>query len=750
MTNNKKKIRSLDPQLARESELYENPIPSRELILQVMEEHGVPVKKLELIKILQIQENEIIFFEKRIRAMERQGQILINRKDVLCISKKINLSAGRVMGHPDGYGFLIPDDETMDDVFLSPREMTQVFNKDRVMVQVTGQDRKGKLEGKIVEVLERVNKVLVGRVTQGQGVTVVAAEDKRISQDILIPYDLDLNAKTGDIVEVEITTQPSFKSKPMGKVINILGNYSDSGIEIEIALRKHDLPYKFKKEVIQEAETFNQKVNEKDFKGRVDLRNLPLVTIDGETARDFDDAVYAEPKSKGWRLVVAIADVSNYVKEGTQLNESAFERGNSVYFPRRVIPMLPEALSNGLCSLNPNVDRLCMVCDMSFDLKGDLTDYKFYPSVMNSKARLTYTIVDKILNHNDQALKEEHKNSYEDLINLQNLFKLLSNKREERGAIDFDSTETSIIFNDKGKIDYIKPIYRNEAHRIIEECMLSANVCAANYLLDNPGDGIYRNHETPSEEKLTNLRDFLLDFGLNLGGGSEPTVKDYGEILKKIANRPDSHLLQTVLLRSMQQATYSNKNRGHFGLAYSAYTHFTSPIRRYPDLMVHRAIKSHLSGKPSSIKNIEAMALHCSTTERTADDATRDVESWLKCYFMQDKVGQSFWGTVAGVTGFGLFIELDDIYIEGLLHVTELGNDYFTFDKARHAMVGEKTNLTYRLGDRLEIKVIRVDLDSIKIDLALLGSLKKPSKKFKKSFIRSEKTNKKNKRRKRK
>ncbi|MBT4759906.1 MAG: ribonuclease R, partial [Nitrosomonadales bacterium] len=614
MTNNKKKIRSLDPQLARESELYENPIPSRELILQVMEEHGVPVKKLELIKILQIQENEIIFFEKRIRAMERQGQILINRKDVLCISKKINLSAGRVMGHPDGYGFLIPDDETMDDVFLSPREMTQVFNKDRVMVQVTGQDRKGKLEGKIVEVLERVNKVLVGRVTQGQGVTIVAAEDKRISQDILIPYDLDLNAKTGDIVEVEITTQPSFKSKPMGKVINILGNYSDSGIEIEIALRKHDLPYKFKKEVIQEAETFNQKVNEKDFKGRVDLRNLPLVTIDGETARDFDDAVYAEPKSKGWRLVVAIADVSNYVKEGTQLNESAFERGNSVYFPRRVIPMLPEALSNGLCSLNPNVDRLCMVCDMSFDLKGDLTDYKFYPSVMNSKARLTYTIVDKILNHNDQALKEEHKNSYEDLINLQNLFKLLSNKREERGAIDFDSTETSIIFNDKGKIDYIKPIYRNEAHRIIEECMLSANVCAANYLLDNPGDGIYRNHETPSEEKLTNLRDFLLDFGLTLGGGSEPTVKDYGEILKKIANRPDSHLLQTVLLRSMQQATYSNKNRGHFGLAYSAYTHFTSPIRRYPDLMVHRAIKSHLSGKPSSIKNIEAMALHCSTT----------------------------------------------------------------------------------------------------------------------------------------
>lgn len=744
---NKKQTRRSDPQSVRESELYENPIPSRELILQVMEEHGVPVKKLDLIKILEIQDDEIIFFEKRIRAMERQGQVLINRKDVLCIAKKINLSSGRVMGHPDGYGFLIPDDEEMDDVFLSPREMSQVFNKDRVMVQVTGQDRRGRLEGKIVEVLERVNKVLVGRVIQGQGVTVVSAEDKRISQDILIPYDLDLNAKTGDIVEVEITTQPSFRSKPMGKVINILGNYSDSGIEIEIALRKHNLPYEFTKEVIDEAESFDQKVNEKDFKGRVDIRDLPLVTIDGETARDFDDAVYAEQKKDSWRLVVAIADVSNYVRETSELNEAAVERGNSVYFPRRVIPMLPEALSNGLCSLNPNVDRLCMVCDMTFDLKGDITNYKFYPSVMNSKARLTYTIVDKMLNHDDQALKKEYQKSYEDLVNLQSLFKLLIKKREKRGAIDFDSTETSIVFNDNGKIDHIKPIYRNEAHRIIEECMLSANVCAANYLLDNTGDGIYRNHEIPSEEKLTNLRDFLLDFGLTLGGGSEPTVKDYGEILKKIANRPDSHLLQTVLLRSMRQAAYSNKNLGHFGLAYSAYTHFTSPIRRYPDLMVHRAIKSQLNGKAPSIKNIEATVLHCSTTERTADEATRDVESWLKCYFMQDKVGQSFWATVAGVTGFGLFMELDDIYIEGLLHVTELGNDYFTFDKARHSMVGEKTNLTYRLGDRIEVKVIRVDLDSIKIDLALVGSLKKPSKKFKKSFIKSEKINKKNKRR---
>ncbi len=361
----------------------------------------------------------------------------------------------------------------------------------------------------MLKFLERVNKVLVGRVVQGQGVTVVSAEEKRISQDILIPYNLDLNAKTGDIVEVEITTQPSFKSKPMGKVINILGNYSDSGIEIEIALRKHNLPYEFKSEVIDQAESFDQKVKAKDFKGRIDIRNLPLVTIDGETARDFDDAVYVEQKQDSWRLLVAIADVSNYVKENSELDKSAIERGNSVYFPRRVIPMLPEALSNGLCSLNQNVDRLCMVCDMVFDQNGDIKSYKFYPSVMNSKARLTYTIVDRILNHNDESLKKEYKALSNDLVNLQNLFKLLAKKREKRGAIDFDSTETSIIFNDNGKIDHIKPIYRNEAHRIIEEFMLSANVCAANYLLEKPGDGIYRNHETPSEEKLANLRNFF-------------------------------------------------------------------------------------------------------------------------------------------------------------------------------------------------------------------------------------------------
>jgi ribonuclease R len=743
MSKKKNKIRDNDPEFEREINLYENPIPSRELILQVMSEHGIPIKKNELLEILEIKEDEISIIEKRLRAMVRQGQILINRKNVICIADKLNLIAGKVLGHPDGFGFLIPEDKTQKDIFLTPREMSQVFNNDRVMVQVTGQDRKGKMEGKIVEVLERVNAVLVGRVVQSQGVTIVAAEDKRICQDILIPYESDMKAKVGQIVEVEITTQPSFKSKPMGKVISILGDYKDSGIEIEIALRKHSLPYDFNNSVLEEANSFSPEVKDSDFNGRKDLRDLPLVTIDGETAKDFDDAVYAENNGENWRLIVAIADVSSYVKPSSELDLSAAERGNSVYFPRRVIPMLPEALSNGLCSLKPNVDRLCMVCDMVISKKGKVLSSEFYPSVMNSKARLTYTIVDKILNHDDKNLQKEYSYILSDIENLQKLYRVMLEERNKRGALEFDSTETAIVFNDQGKIDFIKPIFRNEAHRIIEECMLAANVCAAKFLLDEDIDSLFRNHECPSEEKLENLRNFLAEFGLSLQGGNKPTSKNYRDIVEKVSSRPDAHLLQTVLLRSMQQAVYSNKNLGHFGLAYDAYTHFTSPIRRYPDLIVHRAIKAKLLNKSFKFKDITKIAEHCSGTERTADEATRDVESWLKCYFMQDKVGQIFEGTVAGVTGFGLFIELDEVYIEGLLHVTELGNDYFTYDKSKHAMIGERTSLSYRLGDRLKVKVVRVDLETIKIDFALEGAEFKPkiikSKRKKSNHIKRDK-----------
>lgn len=713
-----KSIRLEDPQKEREAIFYEKPLPSRELILKVMADQGVPLSITKLNQLLEIADDEFEAFNKRIHAMERQGQIMRNRKDDFCIAEKLNLIPGRIQGHPDGFGFLIPD-QGGDDIFLSSREMMQVLHNDRVMVQTIGQDRKGRPEGKVIEILERKNETLVGRVVQGQGVTIVAAEDKRINQDFLIPYHFDMGAKPGQIVVIEITSQPSFKSRPMGKVIQILGNYADSGMEIEIALRKHQLPYHFSEETILIAESFSKKVSEKDFKGRIDLRDLPLITIDGETARDFDDAVYAESVGKNWRLVVAIADVSFYVQPDNVLDKEAFERGNSVYFPRRVIPMLPEALSNGLCSLNPHVDRMCMVCDMLIDQHGKVTSYKFYPSVMESKARMTYTDVSNLLKESSPELIEKYKSIIPHIKNLESVYRILTKQRHARGAIEFDSSETIMIFNDQGKIDRIEPVIRNEAHRLIEECMLAANVCAANFLIEYEHPALYRVHEGPTAERLENLQIFLAEFGFMLGGGDKPSIKDYATLIEKIKGRPDEHLLQTVLLRSMQQAVYSPDNMGHFGLAYEAYAHFTSPIRRYPDLLIHRAIKATLDKKKMPVSNWHVLGQHCSMTERRADDATRDVSSWLKCYYMQDKIGEIYEGTVAGVTSFGLFVSIDDIYIEGLLHVTELGNDYFTYDKARHAMVGERSHVIYRLGDRLKVKLVRVDLELSKIDFSL-------------------------------
>jgi len=682
MSKKNKSIRQDDPQKEREAMFYEKPLPSRELILKIMADQGVPLS-------------------------------ISN-----CISEKLNLIPGRIQGHADGFGFLIPD-QGGDDIFLSSREMMQVLHNDRVMVQTIGQDRKGRPEGKVIEILERKNETLVGRVVQGQGVTIVAAEDKRINQDFLIPYHLDMGAKPGQIVVIEITAQPSFKSRPMGKVIQILGNYADSGMEIEIALRKHQLPYNFSEETVRIAESFSKKVSENDFKGRVDLRDLPLITIDGETARDFDDAVYAESVDKNWRLVVAIADVSFYVQPDNALDKEAFDRGNSVYFPRRVIPMLPEALSNGLCSLNPHVDRLCMICDMLIDQHGKVLSYKFYPSVMESKARMTYTDVSALLKETSPELTEKYKSIIPHIKNLESVYRILTKQRHIRGAIEFDSSETIMIFNDQGKIDRIEPVIRNEAHRLIEECMLAANVCAANFLIEQEHPALYRIHEGPTEERLENLQIFLAEFGFMLTGGDKPSIKDYAALIEKIKGRPDEHLLQTVLLRSMQQAVYSPDNIGHFGLAYEAYAHFTSPIRRYPDLLIHRAIKATLEKKKMPASNWHVLGQHCSMTERRADDATRDVSAWLKCYYMQDKIGEIYEGTVAGVTSFGLFVSIDDIYIEGLLHVTELGNDYFTYDKARHAMVGERSHVIYRLGDRLKVKLVRVDLELSKIDFSL-------------------------------
>jgi ribonuclease R len=721
--SNKNK-RSSDPHAEREASRYETPLPSRELILSTMSDQGIPLSVEQLYLLLDISDAERDIFNKRLNAMEREGQIIKNRKGALCIADKLDLIAGVIQGHPDGFGFLIPDDKTKlngEDLFLSPKEMSQVMHGDRAMVRMSGLDRRGRPEGKLVEVLERRTQKLVGRVIRSSGVTIVAAEDKRINKDILIPYHLDMDAKSGQVVMIELTEQPSAHAQPMGKVIEILGNYADSGMEIEIALRKHNLPYEFSAEAVKLAESYPKLVQAADYKNRIDCREIPLITIDGETARDFDDAVYAEPQGKGWRLVVAIADVSFYVKPGDVLDKGAFDRGNSVYFPRRVIPMLPEALSNGLCSLNADVERLCMICDMQVDGAGIVKQYKFYPSVMRSKARMTYTQVYEILQNPEGELAKEYEWLMPHLQHLYNVYQLMLTQREKRGAIEFESSETVMMFNEHGKIDMIVPSTRNEAHKLIEECMLAANVCAADFLNDHEHPALYRIHEGPTPEKLELLRTFMSEFGFGVGGGDSPHAKDYGKLLVKIKERPDAHLLQTVLLRSMQQAVYSPDNVGHFGLAYEAYAHFTSPIRRYPDLLIHRAIKAVLNGDKYKAGDWNELGIHCSMTERRADDATRDVTNWLKCFYMQDKIGDVFEGTVAGVTSFGLFVALDDVYVEGLLHVTELGNDYFHYDKARHEMAGERTGVRYRLGDRLTIKVVRVDLETTKIDFTLMN-----------------------------
>lgn len=712
-------LRGADPFLERERARYDEPLPSREYILQILTERGVPVSEEELAQSLGIAESERTAFSRRLRAMEREGEIMRNRRDAICVVDKLDLVRGRIHGHPDGYGFLIRDNGGPD-LFLEHKEMVKALHGDRVVARQSGVDRRGRPEGKIVEVLEHAHKQLVGRLYIEHGVLFVVAEDKRISQDFMVPPDETRGAKPGQVVAVEVIAQPGRHGQPVARVSEVLGNYADPGMEIEIALRKHELPYVFPQEVERLCAKLPDAVTEKDGRGRVDLRDLPLVTIDGETAKDFDDAVYCVPaEAGGFRLIVAIADVSHYVRHGDALDMEALNRGNSVYFPRRVIPMLPEKLSNGLCSLNPAVERLCMACDMQIDAHGDILSYRFYPALMRSNARLTYTLVSQVLDEPRGASARGQRALVPHLQNLHRLYKLLAKARERRGAIDFETIETVMIFDDQGKIERIVPVRRNDAHRVIEECMLAANVCASDFLRENDHPMLYRIHEGPTPEKLLALRDFLKGFGLNLTGGDEPQAPDYAKLLTRVKDRPDAQLLQTVMLRSLQQAVYSPDNVGHFGLAYESYTHFTSPIRRYPDLLVHRAINAVLARKRYEPGNWHELGAHCSMTERRADEATRDVSAWLKCYYMQDKVGESFDGSISGVTAFGVFVALDDVYVEGLVHISDLGRDYFHFDAGKHQLMGERTKQRYRLGDRVRVKVARVSVDTSKIDFVL-------------------------------
>ncbi|HHF6275312.1 TPA: ribonuclease R [Haemophilus influenzae] len=738
MTKKRKNLISQDPHYKRELEKYGNPIPSREFILSVIRDNNAPMNRDEILTALSIRnEDQIEAMRRRLRAMENDGQLVFTKRKRYALPEKLDLFKGTVIGHREGFGFLQVDGKK-DDLFIPNHQMQRVMHGDFVLAQPAGLDRRSRREVRIVRVLESRKKQIVGRFFLENGFSYVVPDDSRIGRDILVPNEHRNGARMGQVVVVELQERSASFNQPIGVITEILGDNMAKGMEVEIALRNHDIPHKFPSAVEKYVKKFTEEVPEEAKKGRVDLRNLPLVTIDGEDARDFDDAVYCEKHGKGWKLWVAIADVSYYVRLRSALDVEAHNRGNSVYFPNRVVPMLPEILSNGLCSLNPQVDRLCMVCEMQISAKGKLTDYRFYEAVMNSHARLTYTKVAKML-EGDEELRARYSTLVPHLEDLYKLYQALLGVRHQRGAIDFETIETKFIFNAMGRIERIEPVVRNDAHKIIEECMILANIAAANFMEKHKEPALYRIHATPSEEKLTSFRTFLSEFGLTLEGGLKPTTKDYAALLEKVKERPDHELIQTMLLRSLSQAVYHADNIGHFGLALEEYAHFTSPIRRYPDLTLHRGIKYLLAkeqgakrkttdtgGYHYSFDEMDLLGNHCSMTERRADDATREVADWLKCEYMQDHVGSEFSGVISSVTGFGLFVRLDDLFIDGLVHISTLENDYYQFDAAKQRLIGENSGMQYRLGDKVRIKVEAVHLENKMVDFSLIGSERKP------------------------
>ena len=735
-----------DPNAELEAEKYENPVASREALLMLLEQADKPLTHEEVVAELgESDEDRIEALRRRLIAMCRDGQLLSNRRNQFMPLKKANLKKGMVSGHRDGFGFVLQDDG--DDIYLSNRQMRKVFHGDKVAVQVLGLDRRGRPEGKILEVLERNTTQVVGRYFEESGVGTVHPDNKRIPLEVLVPPEGRNNAQHGQFVVVNITRQPTGAGLPMGEITEVLGEHLAPGMEIDVAIRSHNIPHEWPEEVAAEAAAMPDEVAEADKNLRIDLRHLPFVTIDGEDARDFDDAVYCERNKTtgGWRLWVAIADVSHYVQVNAPLDKEAHQRGNSVYFPGFVVPMLPEKLSNGLCSLNPHVDRLVMVCEMTISKAGRVSGYRFQEGIIHSHARLTYNKVWDMINPDgDAEIQSQRREHYADVVphvdELYSLYKVLRGQREARGAMDFDTVETRIVFDSERKIQEIVPTTRNHAHMLIEECMLAANVCSADFFSRYDIPALYRVHKGPTAEKLENLGAFLSEMGLTMPHGKDPAPKDYQTLLSQIGNRPDAHLIQTVMLRSLSQAVYSPENEGHFGLAFKAYTHFTSPIRRYPDLLVHRGIRSvirsdrecahvrradgYLPLKKSTIypydmASMVVMGEHCSMTERRADDATRDVTDFLKCEYIRDKVGEEYEGIISAVTAFGMFVELKDVYVEGLVHVSTLQNDYYAYDQVKHRLVGERTRRSFRLGDHIWVKVVGVNLEDRKVDFEL-------------------------------
>ena len=741
-----------DPNYAKELAKYDNPIPSRDFILQVIRKQNSPMSKEEIFKTLAIvNEEQQEAMRRRLRAMENDGQLVFTKRKCYALPEKLDLLKGMVIGHREGFGFLQVEGKK-EDFFIPNVQMQKVMHGDYVLAQPNGFDRKGRPEVRIVRVLEANKKQIVGRFFLEQGIGYVVPDDSRITRDILIPDNARLGARMGQVVVVELHPRTAPFFQPIGKITEVLGDNMAKGMEVEIAIRKHDIPHSFPSAVEKQLKKWAENVPEEAKRSRVDLRDLPLVTIDGEDARDFDDAVFCQKQGKGWKLWVAIADVSYYVRPKSALDTEAYNRGNSVYFPNRVVPMLPEKLSNGLCSLNPQVDRLCMVCEITLSAKGKMTDYQFYEAVMNSHARLTYNKVAKIL-EKDTALCERYASLVPHLQDLHDMYQALVKARQQRGAIEFETIESKFIFNALGRIERIEPVVRNDAHKIIEECMILANIASANFMAKHQEPALYRIHAVPSEEKLTAFRSFLAECGLSLSGGNKPTPTDYAQLLEQIKPRPDHELIQTMLLRSMSQAVYSADNIGHFGLALEEYAHFTSPIRRYPDLTLHRSIKYLLAKKKGSkrkttdtggyhyqLEEMDVFGAHCSSTERRADDATREVADWLKCEYMQDHVGEEFDGVISSVTGFGFFVRLNDLFIDGLVHISGLANDYYLFDMPKQRLIGENNGMIFRLGDAVKVRVEAVSLEQKQIDFSLISSERKPKRSGKTARTKAKKT----------
>ena len=698
-------------------------IPERSAIAAAVEaQPGIMLTKLA--KTLDVESESLEGMTRRVDAMLRDGELILKSSGQIFPGTARVLEQGKLSRHRDSYGFISPE-VGGDDLYVASHNLSGAMHGDTVTFARRGHDKRGRQEAKVVTVLERAIKQVVGRLKRDGTRWLAVPRDRNFSDPVVL--EKGTKGVEDDFVAVTITRYPEAGQPMEGRVSEVLGKETDPGIEIEVALRKHDLPHVFSEAAEHEAEALPAKLRPADYKDRHDIRDLPLVTIDGEDARDFDDAVFCEPQKtatgkpgKGFRLVVAIADVSHYVKPGAPLDVDARERGTSVYFPRRVIPMLPEKLSNGLCSLNPDVDRLVMVCDMGISAAGEIQRYEFYPGVMHSKARFTYTEVAAILADPAGEAAQRRVGLVPHLAMLHKVFHALLGARTKRGAIDFESTETRMVFNDAGRIERIIPVVRNDAHRLIEECMLAANVCAAEYLEKFEHPALFRVHAGPTPQKLENLRAFLGPLSLFLGGGDSPDAKAYAELATTIKGRPDAQLISSVMLRSMQQAQYAPDNVGHFGLAYDMYAHFTSPIRRYPDLLVHRAIKAVLKRRKYQEEDWDALGAHCSQTERRADEASREVQAWLKCHYAAEHLGDEFDGNISGVAGFGVFVTLDPLMIDGMVHISELGRDYFVYDEVRHVLRGEKTGREFRLGQRVRVKIVRADADALKIDLALI------------------------------